>query len=201
MPKTATAQKKRYYGVIVGRRVGVFNTWEETERSVSGFSGAKHNSFKTYEEALKFVQEGQRSNNTNLAGEEEVSSGGRKFYAVGVGRKVGVFGSWDECKQQVRDFEGAKFKGFWKKREAEEWVVEKVEEQKKKRRTSAAFPIKRKTSSGSSSSSGQQRVERSMASSFNLPHPGQRSTANDILLKKMKDLSLFGTMGREDGYA
>jgi len=42
----------------------------------------------------------------------------------------------DECKQQVRDFEGAKFKGFWKREEAEEWVVEKVEEaeQRRKRR-------------------------------------------------------------------
>lgn len=40
----------------------------------------------------------------------------------------------DECKQQVRDFEGAEFKGFWKRSEAEEWVVEKVGEAELKRK-------------------------------------------------------------------
>ena len=34
------------------------------------------------------------------------------FYVVWVGRQVGVFGSWDECRQQVEGFQGAKFKGF-----------------------------------------------------------------------------------------
>ena len=35
-----------------------------------------------------------------------------KYYTVWVGRQIGVFDSWDECKQQVEGFQGAKYKGF-----------------------------------------------------------------------------------------
>jgi len=41
------------------------------------------------------------------------------FYVVWVGRQIGVFGSWDECKQQVEGFQGAKYKGFPTKEAAE----------------------------------------------------------------------------------
>ena len=35
-----------------------------------------------------------------------------KFYTVWVGRQIGVFSSWDECRLQVEGFPGAKYKGF-----------------------------------------------------------------------------------------
>ena len=34
------------------------------------------------------------------------------FYVVWSGRQIGVFASWDECRQQVEGFQGAKYKGF-----------------------------------------------------------------------------------------
>ena len=36
----------------------------------------------------------------------------RKFYAVKVGRKTGVFDNWEECKEQVDGFNGAEYKAF-----------------------------------------------------------------------------------------
>ena len=42
-----------------------------------------------------------------------------KYYTVWVGRQIGVFGSWDECRQQVEGFQGAKYKGFPTKEAAE----------------------------------------------------------------------------------
>ena len=42
-----------------------------------------------------------------------------KFYAVWQGREKGVFSSWDECKKQVEGFEGAQYKSFDSKTEAE----------------------------------------------------------------------------------
>lgn len=42
-----------------------------------------------------------------------------KFYAVWQGREKGVFSSWDECKKQVEGFEGAQYKSFDSKAEAE----------------------------------------------------------------------------------
>ena len=34
------------------------------------------------------------------------------YYTVWTGRQIGVFASWDECRQQVEGFQGAKYKGF-----------------------------------------------------------------------------------------
>jgi ribonuclease HI len=34
------------------------------------------------------------------------------YYVVWNGRKQGIFSSWQECKKQVSEFEGAKYKGF-----------------------------------------------------------------------------------------
>jgi ribonuclease HI len=42
-----------------------------------------------------------------------------KFYAVWTGREKGVFNSWDDCKKQVDGFEGAQYKSFESKTEAE----------------------------------------------------------------------------------
>ena len=42
-----------------------------------------------------------------------------KFYAVWSGREKGVFNTWDECKKQVEGFEGAQYKSFESKSEAE----------------------------------------------------------------------------------
>lgn len=41
-----------------------------------------------------------------------------KFYAVKEGRKIGVYETWEECKEQVDKFPGAVFKGFNKREDA-----------------------------------------------------------------------------------
>ena len=41
-----------------------------------------------------------------------------KFYAVKIGRKPGIYLTWDECKQQVDKFKGAVYKSFNSKDEA-----------------------------------------------------------------------------------
>ncbi|MBR1769786.1 MAG: ribonuclease H family protein [Bacteroidales bacterium] len=43
----------------------------------------------------------------------------KKYYVVWVGRKTGIFSSWEECKQSVEKFENAKYKSFPTKEEAE----------------------------------------------------------------------------------
>lgn len=45
------------------------------------------------------------------------------YYAVAVGRKVGIFPNWNECNKQVNKFRGAKFKKFESKQEAEEFIT------------------------------------------------------------------------------
>lgn len=46
---------KKYYAVRNGRQTGVFETWAECQRQVTGFSGAEFKSFPTREEALQFA--------------------------------------------------------------------------------------------------------------------------------------------------
>lgn len=44
----------------------------------------------------------------------------RKFYVVWVGRVPGIYCNWDDCREQVEGFPGAKFKGFNSQTEATE---------------------------------------------------------------------------------
>ncbi|KPM44227.1 hypothetical protein AK830_g2392 [Neonectria ditissima] len=55
----------KYYAVAVGKETGVFETWEQTKPLVTGSKGAKHQSFRTYEEAAEFVN----TNKTDSEGE------------------------------------------------------------------------------------------------------------------------------------
>lgn len=36
----------------------------------------------------------------------------KKYYTVWKGHRIGVYESWDDCKAQIKDFEGAQYKSF-----------------------------------------------------------------------------------------
>ncbi len=46
----------------------------------------------------------------------------KKYYAVARGRTPGIYTEWHEAKAQVDGFEGARYKGFPTRRDAEEWM-------------------------------------------------------------------------------
>lgn len=46
--------RRKYYAVPVGRNPGIYRTWPEAERQVSGFPGQKHKSFKTKLTAIQW---------------------------------------------------------------------------------------------------------------------------------------------------
>ena len=45
----------KYYAVKNGRKIGIFETWEECKAQVDGFSGAEYKSFTKKEDALSFL--------------------------------------------------------------------------------------------------------------------------------------------------
>ena len=47
-----------------------------------------------------------------------------KYYAVKVGKKTGIFNTWEECKEQVEGFEGAVYKSFSKLEDANDFLLE-----------------------------------------------------------------------------
>lgn len=66
---------------------------------------------------------------TKKTNKEEKQMKKNKFYAVRVGRKVGIFDNWPECEAQVKGFSGAEHSGFVTRKEAEEWMgINKQEE-------------------------------------------------------------------------
>ena len=47
-----------------------------------------------------------------------------KYYAVKVGRTIGIYNTWEECKEQVDGFEGARYKSFSKLEDAQEYLLD-----------------------------------------------------------------------------
>jgi ribonuclease HI len=49
--------------------------------------------------------------------------GKKKYYAVAVGKRAGVYTTWPEAEKQVKGYPGARFKGFPTQKEAEAWIA------------------------------------------------------------------------------
>ncbi|MDO5424070.1 MAG: viroplasmin family protein [Eubacteriales bacterium] len=46
----------------------------------------------------------------------------KSFYAVAIGRKTGIYRTWEECRQQVDGYPGGKQQGFYTEAEARKWM-------------------------------------------------------------------------------
>jgi viroplasmin and RNaseH domain-containing protein len=46
-----------YYAVAIGRKPGVYNTWDECKVQVDKFVRSRYKKFDTYEQALLFIEE------------------------------------------------------------------------------------------------------------------------------------------------
>lgn len=64
-----------------------------------------------------------------------------KYYAVRVGKRPGVYRSWEECKAQVHRYPGAEFKSFSTEKKAGDWIKE--EDKKEEEFYSQRTPSKR----------------------------------------------------------
>lgn len=47
--------KKKYYAVVYGKEPGIYESWSECQEQINGYSGALFRSFKTKEEAERFI--------------------------------------------------------------------------------------------------------------------------------------------------
>lgn len=67
---------KKIYAVKLGKKPGIYNTWEECRRQVSGYSGAQYKSFTNLDEAKAFIR-------TNSQQDKELDQGGLLIYVDG----------------------------------------------------------------------------------------------------------------------
>lgn len=68
--------KKKFYAVQQGRKKGIFDTWDECKEQVNGFKNAKYKSFRTLEEAQKYLSVSEGS--ANNASKEEAKPAAKR---------------------------------------------------------------------------------------------------------------------------
>ena len=51
--------KKQYYVVLVGRTPGIYTNWEDCEKQVKKFKGAKFKGFSTMEQAQQYIADNE----------------------------------------------------------------------------------------------------------------------------------------------
>ncbi|KAI9053915.1 hypothetical protein LZ554_002860 [Drepanopeziza brunnea f. sp. 'monogermtubi'] len=127
-PPTTSKKRKlgedkgtKYYAVRAGKVPGVYMTWVECQKQITGFRGSSHKSFFSEKEALDFV-----------AGKSGSASGEEKFYGVAVGHLPGVYTNWADANEQILGAEKPKFKKFETRKEAEAFVRSGAVAQRKK---------------------------------------------------------------------
>ena len=74
--------------------------------------------------------------------------GTKKYYVVWEGKKTGVFSSWDTVKKLVQGYEGAKYKSFVSKTEADKAIKKKYSDYKGKSTKKIALTASEKVSYG-----------------------------------------------------
>ena len=64
----------------------------------------------------------------------------KKYYAIASGRKPGIYENWPAAQAQVTGYQGAKFKGFLTRSEAEAWMKKPTYSPAAKKNTSKSRP-------------------------------------------------------------
>jgi len=57
----------KFYAVRVGRTTGIFNSWEECQKNITGFKGAQYKSFLNIDEAKSYLENKEINPFSNLA--------------------------------------------------------------------------------------------------------------------------------------
>ena len=104
--------KQKFYAVRCGLIPGIYNTWDECSKNVSGYSGAEYKSFESREDAVKWLGEGVDSIPLTLSTD-------KCYYAVRAGEDPGIYESWEEAKKAIGYYgNDAVFKKFTSRSDA-----------------------------------------------------------------------------------
>ena len=104
--------KQKFYAVRCGLIPGIYNTWDECSKNVSGYSGAEYKSFESREDAVKWLGEGDDSIPLTLSTD-------KCYYAVRAGEDPGIYESWEEAKKAIGYYgNDAVFKKFTSRSDA-----------------------------------------------------------------------------------
>ena len=105
------AKKKKYYVVWEGHKPGIYESWAECQRQVSGYTNASFKSFASKEEAKKALKD--------PGSVKSVPKSKKMYYVVWRGKKPGIYTTWRETQKQIYGAVKPKFKSFGSKELAE----------------------------------------------------------------------------------
>ncbi|XP_032796784.2 ribonuclease H1 isoform X1 [Daphnia magna] len=145
-------EEMSFYAVAKGKKVGIYNSWAECQSQTNGYPGAKYKKFSSEQEAQSFIDCGyvpeilpvmpkvtQPSNSLESLQKFEISgaktrptlgassSGSQSngsYYAVAIGKNVGIYFTWLECKSQIDGCGFTRYKKFDNLEEAERFIQE-----------------------------------------------------------------------------
>jgi viroplasmin and RNaseH domain-containing protein len=115
--EASSHEPTKYYAVRKGRLPGIYRSWDECERQVSGFPHCEFKSFRT---------EGEARNYFSLVSQTPFKAASlepHKYYAVRKGRRPGIYRFWEECEIQVSGYPLCEFKSFRTEGEAQNYLA------------------------------------------------------------------------------
>jgi hypothetical protein len=82
MIATNTAGPTKYYAILHGREVGIFDNWEDARQQVEGVSNAVFKGFKSFDLASKWLQVGQAKKAKTQKGTTEIQEFNKRFRSM-----------------------------------------------------------------------------------------------------------------------
>lgn len=116
---------KKYYVIWKGKKTGVFTSWDEVKRYISGFPNAKYKSFSSKEEADRAFK-----NPDSVISKEKKKK--PKYYVVWDGSNSRIYTDWDEAREALKGLNMDHLKTFGSKVLAEKALEEGPENYKGK---------------------------------------------------------------------
>lgn len=82
-------KKKKYYVVWKGKKAGIFETWEECKKQITGYKNAQYKSFLSFEEAKKAFNDSYwaykgKKKSSELSEQEKLAVGSINYNSIAV---------------------------------------------------------------------------------------------------------------------
>jgi len=124
-----------FYAVRNGHKKGLLTSKTALDKSIKDYPNAEYREFTLMGDAMNYlsgknisdknipliVSESKKDNKLEKKVKDEFNPKD-KFYAVRVGRQVGIYKTWNECLEQIKHYPNQQFKKFDTRKEAEDFI-------------------------------------------------------------------------------
>lgn len=119
LSKDPKQNSKNYYAVARGRRVGLYDTWEECKSQVDDFYNPRYKKFNSEKEAKDFIAQNRdrassdKPTKTDIDRKKNQQKAKESFYGIVYkDGKSRIVKTWAECSKATKGIQGVAFKKF-----------------------------------------------------------------------------------------